>query len=318
MEKQQKKKISTGKKILISVLSIFIVIILGVGGYAYYLYHSVQKTAVTMHKPIDREKSEKRTEEIVFEKREPISVLLMGVDARSGDRGRSDSLIVLTVNPIDKSMKMVSIPRDTRTEIVGKGFQDKINHAYAFGGPEMTINTVENFLDIPIDYFVQVNMESFKDIVDAVGGVTVNNGFEFSSSGYTFNKGQVNLNGDQALAYARMRYEDPRGDFGRQDRQRQIIMAVINKGASFSSLTNSGEILSAIGKNIQTNMTFDEMVDIQKNYKEARHSLEQYMVKGSGTKLDGIYYYIVPENERTSLSSTLKEHLHVSETVTKK
>lgn len=89
-------------------------------------------------------------------------------------------MIVLTVNPNDKSMQMVSIPRDTRTEIIGKGFDDKINHAYAFGGPEMSIATVENFLDIPIDYFVQVNMESFKDIVDAVGGVTVNNKLEFS------------------------------------------------------------------------------------------------------------------------------------------
>ncbi|MCC3356081.1 LytR family transcriptional regulator [Bacillus sp. REN16] len=318
MENRHKKKMSIGKKILISVLSIFIVLILGAGGYAYYLYNSVEKTAETMHKPIDREKSEKRTEEVVFEKHDPISVLLMGVDARAGDRGRSDSLIVLTVNPNDKSMKMVSIPRDTRTEIVGKGFQDKINHAYAFGGPEMAIDTVENFLDIPIDYYVQVNMESFKDIVDAVGGVTVNNSFEFSSGGYTFSKGQVYLNGAQALAYARMRYEDPRGDFGRQDRQRQIMMAVINKGASFSSLTNFKNILGAIGKNIQTNLTFDQMVDIQKNYKEARHSLEQSMVKGSGTKIDGIYYYIVPDSERSSLSSMLKEHLLVSETVTKK
>src|SRR5690606_29205840 len=109
----------------------------------------------------------------------------------------------------DKSMKMVSIPRDTRTEIIGKGFQDKINHAYAFGGPEMAIDTVENFLDIPIDYFVQVNMESFKDIVDAVGGVTVNNSFSFNAGGYTFNEGQISLNGAEALAYSRMRYEDP-------------------------------------------------------------------------------------------------------------
>lgn len=318
MENKQKKKLSTGKKIGLSILSVFLLIVLGIGGYAFYLYNSVEKTVSSMHKPIEREKSEKRTDNVVFEKRDPISVLLMGVDARPGDRGRSDSLIVLTVNPSDKSMKMVSIPRDTRTEIVGKGFQDKINHAYAFGGPEMAIDTVENFLDIPIDYFVQVNMESFKDIVNAVGGVNVNNSFSFSSGGYTFNEGQISLDGAEALAYSRMRYEDPRGDFGRQERQRQIIKAVIEKGASFSTLTNFGDILSAIGKNIQTNLTFDEMIDIQKNYKEARRSLEQSMVQGSGTKIDGIYYYIVPEEERTALSGMLKEHLQITENVTKR
>lgn len=316
--KRSKKKMSMKKKILISIASILGVIVLSIGGYAYYLYNSVQNTVADMHQPIEREKSEKRPTKVEFEKRDPISILLMGVDARPGDRGRSDSLIVLTVNPNDKSIKMVSIPRDTRTEIIGRGYQDKINHAYAFGGPEMAIDTVENFLDIPIDYFVQVNMESFKDIVDAVGGVTVNNSFAFSAGGFTFNEGQITLNGDEALAFSRMRKQDPRGDFGRQDRQRQIIMAVINKGASFSSLGNFGNIMNAIGTNIQTNLTFDEMYDIQKNYKEARHSLDQSMVKGSGTKIDGIYYYIVPEEERLAISTMLQEHLGMTESVTKR
>ncbi|MEH7381385.1 LytR family transcriptional regulator [Bacillus sp. JJ1533] len=318
MEKKQKKKMSKTKKWMIGILSFLGLIILSIGGYAFYLYNSVENTVASMHKPIEREKSEKRQDEVIFKEQDPISVLLMGVDARAGDRGRSDSLIVLTVNPTDKSMKMVSIPRDTRTEIIGRGYQDKINHAYAFGGPEMAIDTVENFLDIPIDYFVQVNMESFKDIVDAVGGITVNNSFEFSYGGFTFNEGQISLDGGEALAYSRMRKEDPRGDFGRQDRQRQIIMGVINKGASFSSLTNFDDILKAIGANIQTNLTFNEMVDIQKNYKDARHSLEQSMVKGSGSRIDGIYYYIVPEEERLAISSMLKEHLQLGENITKR
>ncbi len=312
------KKMSTGKKVLISILSIIGIIVIGVGGYAFYLYDSVEKTVASIHQPIDRSKSEKRTEQVVIEDREPISILLMGVDARPGDRGRSDSLIVITVNPDDKSMKMVSIPRDTRTEIIGKGVNDKINHAYAFGGPEMTINTVENFLDIPIDYYVQVNMESFKDIVDAVGGVTVTNDFEFTYDKKKFEKGDIYLDGASALLFSRMRYEDPRGDFGRQERQRKIIQAVINKGASFTSLTKFDDILDIIGKNIQTNLTFDEMYDIQKNYKEARLNLEQSMINGNGTKIDGIYYYIVPEEERSTLSSMLKEHLGMTENVTKR
>ncbi|WP_010676971.1 polyisoprenyl-teichoic acid--peptidoglycan teichoic acid transferase TagU [Bacillus timonensis] len=318
MERTKRKKMSKTKKWLISIASVIGIFIVGIGGYAFYLYHSVANTVDTMHQPIDRDKSEKREKVVEFTEKEPISVLLMGVDQRPGDRGRSDTMIVLTVNPHDKSTKMVSIPRDTRTEIIGKGFEDKINHAYAFGGPEMAMDTVENFLDIPIDYFVQVNMESFKDIVDAVGGVTVNNDLAFTAGNYTFGEGKITLDGKEALAYSRMRKQDPRGDFGRQDRQRQIIKAVIDKGASFSTLTNFGNILSALGNNIQTNMSFDEMKDIQKNYKDARFNIEQSMVKGQGTKIDGIYYYIVSDEERTALSSMLKEHLQIGETVTQK
>ncbi|WP_317951459.1 LCP family glycopolymer transferase, partial [Rossellomorea marisflavi] len=172
-------------------------------------------TAETMNEDIDRPRSDKRTEEVKFDKKHPFSVLLLGVDERAGDKGRSDTMIVVTVNPHEKTTKMLSIPRDTLVDIVGRGTRDKINHAYAFGGVEMSMDTVEEFLDIPIDYYAKINMEGFKDIVNAVGGVTVNNDFTFSSGGYTFNEGQLSLNGEKALAYTRMRKQDPRGDFGR-------------------------------------------------------------------------------------------------------
>lgn len=89
-------------------------------------------------------------------------------------------MIVLTVNPKTNTTKMVSIPRDTRTENVGKGKVDKINHAYVFGGIQMSVDTVENFLNIPIDYYSEVNMDGFKDIAEAVGGVDVNNDLDFT------------------------------------------------------------------------------------------------------------------------------------------
>ncbi|THE11338.1 LytR family transcriptional regulator [Bacillus timonensis] len=303
------KKMNKKKKWLVWILSILGVLIIGIGGYAFYLYQSVEKAVSSMHTPIEREKSEKRTEQIDFGKKHPFSVLLLGVDEREGDRGRSDTLIVLTINPHVNSIKMLSIPRDTRTEIIGKGTQDKINHAYAFGGVEMTINTVENFLDIPIDYFVEVNMESFKDIVNAVGGVTVNNPFAFTFEGHTFKKGTIKLNGEEALAYSRMRKEDPRGDFGRQDRQRQIIQAVIKQGASLSTITKVDDILGVLGNNVQTNLTFNQMLEIQKNYKSTAGNLEQLQLTGSGTKIGGIYYFFVPKEELTKLSSQLKQHL---------
>lgn len=308
MGERKKKK----KKWLWITLSVIGLLVLGTGGYAFYLYKSAADTVASIQEDLDRDKSEKRTEEVVFEEKDPISILLMGVDEREGDSGRSDSLILMTVNPNTNTTQMVSIPRDTRTEIIGKGKQDKINHAYAFGGTEMAINTVENFLDVPVDYFVKINMESFKDTVDAVGGVEVNNTLNFSYGGYDFPEGAVTLDGEKALAFTRMRYEDPRGDFGRQERQRQVIEAVIKKGANVSSITKFGDMFGVVRDNVKTNLTFDEMWDIQANYKTAAQNLEQFQVEGSGDTIDGIYYYIVPEENRLALSDQLKEHLEIS------
>lgn len=308
---QPTKKMSKKKKWIISILSILGILILSFGGYAFYLYDSVGDAVDTMHTAIDRDKSEKRTDAVSFSEKDPFSILLMGVDKREGDKGRADTLLALTINPNNKSIKMVSIPRDTRTEIIGKGTIEKINHSYAYGGVEMTINTVEHFLDIPIDYFAQVNMEGFEDIVNAVGGVTVNNSFAFTSDGKTFSEGEIKLNGADALTYSRMRFEDPRGDFGRQERIRQVLQAVIKQGANITTITKIDDILGVLGNNVQTNITFDQMLDIQKNYREATGHLEQSQVTGSGTKIDGVYYFIVPEEERTALSTELKQHLKI-------
>lgn len=303
--KKNKKKKKWPKVVGIIVL----LLVIGVGAYVYTVYHSLTKAVDTMHTPLKRENS--RVDDLEFKKKQPFSVLMLGVDERKGDVGRSDTMIVLTVNPEVNSVQMLSIPRDTRTEIVGKGTLDKINHAYAFGGVKMSMDTVEKFLDIPIDYYIKVNMESFEDIVAAVGGVTVNNTLDFSYGGYHFPKGEINLNSKKALAYVRMRKEDPRGDFGRNDRQRQVIQGIINKGASFSSLTRFDDVFEALGKNVETNMTFDEMVQIQKYYKDARHKIEQFQLKGQGTKIGGIYYFVVPEDEREKASNRLKKHLEI-------
>lgn len=311
MEKKS-KKIKKKSKTWLKVIGIlFLLLLVAGGGYAYSIYHSLTKSVETMHTPIDR-KTEKRTENLALTKKEPFSVLMLGIDERDGDKGRSDTMIVLTVNPTTKNVKMLSIPRDTRTEIIGHNTTDKINHAYAFGGPEMAMDTVENFLDIPIDYYVKINMEGFKDIVDAVDGITVQNDLDFTQDGHHFTKGEIKLNGTEALSYTRMRYNDPNGDFGRQGRQRQIIEGIIAEGASVSSLTNYRAIFNALGSNIQTNLTFDEMMDIQKNYRAASGSIEEMTIEGEGTKIDGIYYYLVPDEEKERIQGVLKEHLEIS------
>ncbi|MGE1162164.1 LytR family transcriptional regulator [Peribacillus simplex] len=305
-EKKTKKKRTWLKVVGIIVL----LFILSGGAFAYSLWNALTKTVDSMHTPIDRN-TDKRTKDLALSDQEPFSMLMLGVDERDGDKGRSDTMIVLTVNPQKKSVKMLSIPRDTRTEIVGHGTQDKINHAFAFGGAKMSMDTVENFLDIPIDYYMKINMEGFKDIVDAVGGVTVQNDLDFTSDGIHFAKGSHTLNGKEALAYSRMRHDDPNGDFGRQSRQRSIIEAVIREGASVSSLTKYNDVFEALGNNIQTNLTFDDMMDIQKNYRDASKSITQSSINGKGTKIDGIYYYIVSDEEKEKVQSELKEQLSI-------
>src|SRR5699024_1362831 len=126
-----------------------------------------------MHTPvesIDKEKVRQKTKDA-----ERLNILLLGVDQRGNDSGRSDALMVLTLKPESDEMQIVSIPRDTRTTIIGRGTEDKINHAYAFGGADMSIQTVENFLDIELDYFVRINMEGLKELVDEIGTITIDN-----------------------------------------------------------------------------------------------------------------------------------------------
>ncbi|MFP3125317.1 LytR family transcriptional regulator [Ectobacillus funiculus] len=300
------------KKILLWILGIIGVLVIGGGIYAYTLYSKVSNTLEAVQQPLNREKSEKREDNVDLKSKTPISILMLGADERADEVGRSDTLLVITLNPNTKSMKMVSIPRDTYTEIVGKGVKDKINHAYAFGGIDMSVNTVENFLDIPIDYYIEVNMAGFKDIVNAVGGVDVVNDLDFTYSGHHFAKGPIHLNGEEALAYSRMRKEDPRGDFGRQMRQRQVIKAVIQKGAKFDSLANFGDILGAIQRNVKTNLSQDDMFRIQQDYAAARNETEEIQIEGTGgIAADGIWYYHVSEETRQQLSQKLRQHLEL-------
>lgn len=303
MRAERKKKKNKWLRITgIIVLLLFV----SLGTYLFTVYKSLTSAVETMQEPIERE-----TRPIKFEKKEPFTVLMLGVDEREGDNGRSDTIIALTVNPEANSIKMLSIPRDTRTEIIGRGTEDKINHAYAFGGVEMSMDTVEKFLDIPIDYYVKMNMEGFQEIVDAVGGITVTNDLEFTEGSFHFAEGNIDLNGREALAYVRMRKQDPEGDFGRQKRQRQIIQGIIKKGASVGSLTRFDNIFAALGNNVKTNITFDDMVDIQSNYKSAAGNIEQMNIQSAGTTIGGIYYGIVSAEEQQRVQAELKTHLGI-------
>lgn len=306
------RKRGSGRKKRLGVkitLIVLLLIILGAGVYGFSVYNSVTSTLQKTHEPLERSEADQRV--INLQEGDPISILLLGVDQREGDRGRPDSLILVTANPEDESIKMVSIPRDTYTEIAGTGAEDKINHSYTAGGVDITIKTVENFLDVPIDYYVEVNMNGFKELVDAVGGVTVDNELEFSYNGADFPLGQIELNGEEALLYSRMRSQDPQGDFGRQERQRKIIQALMKETVQLETLTNYGSILEVVGDHVKTNFTFEDMKAIRANYSNTRHNMEQIQINGEGIEEEGVFYYMVPEEERVRLSEMLNEHLGV-------
>ncbi|OMP66661.1 LCP family glycopolymer transferase [Domibacillus epiphyticus] len=283
----------------------FIILLIG-AGIAFMAYQAVQNA-------LDGEsfQSDKRTDELSLKDKEGFTVLLLGVDEREGDTGRSDTMLFMSVNGEENTAKMLSIPRDTRVTIAGKDTKDKINHAYAFGGVTMAAETVEDFLDVPVDYYVEMNMEGLEEIVDAVGGVEVDNAFAFSYEGDDFPQGRITLSGSEALNYTRMRKEDPNGDFGRQARQRQVIEGILDKGTSPDMIFKFNDVMKAVGNNVKTNLSLTDMRAIQKNYASARNNIETVTIDGSNERLDGIYYYVVSNEEVSRVSNVFKDHLQL-------
>jgi len=300
VERRTTRKKGSKKWWILTPLIIVAVIILAVGGYVWSIVNNVEDTFNTkMHTPvesIDKEKVRQKTKDA-----ERLNILLLGVDQRGNDSGRSDALMVLTLKPESDEMQIVSIPRDTRTTIIGRGTEDKINHAYAFGGADMSIQTVENFLDIELDYFVRINMEGLKELVDEIGTITIDNEIEWNDGTYNFTKGPIEMDGDKTLAYVRMRKQDSAGDFGRTERQRKVIQAMINEGASIANVTKIHEVIDIMGNNMSTSLDFDDTKALLNGYMDTRKNTTSYQVKGSGTTIGGIYYYIVPDEEVTKV-----------------
>ena len=245
------------------------------------------------------------------------SVLLLGIDngayGRGTEVGRSDTMLVVTVNEKLGKTTIVSIPRDSYTEIIGYGTNDKINHAYAFGQEKMSINSVQNMLNLPIDYYVTVDMGGLMGLVDAVGGLDITPVLTFTYEGESFTEGEDrHVDGEAALRYARMRYDDPEGDMGRQKRQQYVIQKLVEKLLNITSVTRYEEILKTLENSVRTNFTLDKLLSIKNNYPKALKNFESDKISGSGTMIGGVYYFVVPEEERLRISNVLRESLDLS------
>lgn len=316
--KKEKRRKSGFYKFLKTIsLLLITVAIVGGGAFGYFMLKAAEVTSSAQQELERGDRSEKRLVPVNPSK-DNISVLFLGLDDRDGGlKGRTDALLLATFNKKENSVKMVSIPRDARVELVGRDRQDKINHAHAFGGVDMTIATVENLFDLPVDYFVKLNFDAFMEIIDALGGVEVEVPFAFTEMDSNDRQGAISikegrqlLNGEEALAYARMRKSDPRGDIGRGERQQQILEAIIKKGSSLSSINKFDDVMKSIENNLATNLSFGNILSLH-SYSSGLRNIERLTIEGKNATIRGIYYYeLVPESLQ-EVSTKLQSHLEV-------
>lgn len=316
-DKNNKKKTSPFRRFLKYTLITLLGLFLIAGGVVAYMIYQLSNVTSSSQQELDRgEKSDYR-EEAVDPVTDPVSILFLGLDSRDGElKGRTDANILTTFNPDDNSIKMVSIPRDSRVEIPGRGM-DKLNHAHAFGGVDLTIETVENLFDIPVDYVVTINFEAFIEIIDTLGGVEVDVPFTFTEmdsgdnkGALTIEEGNQTLNGEEALAFVRMRKQDPSGDIGRGERQKDVIEAIINQSTKFSTITRFNSLMDSVDRNLATNISFGKVVSMH-SYAGDLNNIESLHLEGADARIDGLYYYSLFNESVSEISQQLKDHLEV-------
>jgi len=275
----------------------------------------------------------------------PISILLYGTD--TGElgrtyRGRTDSMMLLLINPKTKQTTMVSLPRDAMVSIVGyeDTFPQKLNAAYAYGSTATSIKTIEAFLNIPIDFYALVNMGGLANMVDQVGGISVDSPIDFTYSqetahdygpnlyrfhknsnkfehsddnGQTWSKSKTKMNGDAALAFSRMRYDDPEGAYGRQIRQRIVLEGLIKKSANVSTLLNE-KFMSTISSNVRTDLTFGDMTTMASKYIKAKNNIVTEHMQGVSTSYpdsegNNVSYEVIPQKEKQRTTNFMRKAL---------
>lgn len=319
--RQQNKRDKRNKKRrrprLLGCLGIILFLMIAVAGVGAFYYNRVSQTFsdlndnyVEQEAEFSQEQEIIREEEIDFGE-DAISILLLGIDTEgegSGDAGRSDIMIVATINPNTDQVTVTTIPRDTYVEIPGRGM-DKINHAYAFGGNVLAANTVQGLLDIPIDYTFSMNMSAFVESIDLIGGVDVVPTETFQQEGYSFQEGvPVTMNGDMALAYIRNR-QTGTGDYGRQARAEQVVGAVANEIAGVGSITQAGSLIQILQNNVVTNLTFGELQSLALNFRDLVRNVEVKNLQGTSQVIDGIYYEMISDESLAAVQQMVQTNL---------
>ena len=304
--KKQRKNKKRRKMIFATFFALFSILVAG----TVFILSRISKTEDAIHKKV--ETVQLREKEVTD--MDSISVLLLGIDngayGRDTEVGRADTMLLVTINPKQKKTTMVSIPRDSYTEIIGYGTFDKLNHAYAFGKEQFSINSVQNMLNVPIDYYVTVDMNGLIGLVDAVGGLQITPNLTFTYEEEYFEEGVIrHVDGEAALRYSRMRYDDPEGDIGRQKRQQYIIQKLVEKLLSLNSITKYEEILQTLENSVKTNFTVEKLFQVAQTHKEALQHFDSHTISGNGAMINGVYYFVIPEQEKLRISNVLRKSL---------
>ncbi|MFQ3782321.1 LCP family protein [Staphylococcus saprophyticus] len=235
--------------------------------------------------------------------KDPISILFLGIDDNSGrekngqtaEKSRTDAMILSTFNADKEQIRMLSIPRDTISYIPKVGYYDKITHAHAYGGPTASMDSVEATLDLPVDYYVRINMEAFVDAVDELGGIkydvpyNINEPNTNDTGKIKVKKGYQNLNGDEALAVARTRHQD--SDLKRGQRQMDLIKKLFAKAQKADSFNKLDDVVEIVGKNAKHNLSYDEIKVLATSYLKDDIKIKSSQLEGDDDYLNGIYYY---------------------------
>lgn len=295
-------------KVFSIIIGLVLVLVLGIGGFFIYRtqqsLNSLDTNKTSVSKNIDQSK--------------PFSILLLGADTGTDgrvDRGNSDTMMLLALNPQKKTTVAYSIPRDAMAEMVGdkeKNVQ-KINAAYNIGLSKMAKSTVGSLLGVPVDYHVAINMDALEKTVDFVGGVTVTSNLNVSFDGITIPKGTHHLNGKEALTYARMRYQDPRGDYGRQIRQQQILKAVVRKLEQPKYLVKIPDLIKKLGNDISTDLTTSQIDQIVLKYNGSSKNMDFNQIQGQTAWINGSSYQILPTETMQQASNKLRANLGLSQ-----
>lgn len=227
-----------------------------------------------------------------------LNILLLGVDQRENEPARSDTIILASLNLTDKKAYLLSIPRDTRVAIPGRSGKTKLNHAHAYGGPDLAVDTVEDFLDIPVHYYVETNFDGFEGIIDILGGITLNVEYRMDVplENIDLQPGLQKLDGHDALSYVRWR-DDGTGDIGRIKRQQKFFQALSDQAMQFSTIWKIPELLGEINKHVKTDLSLTKMVTLGNKFKDLENiQLETIMVPGAPEDINGGSYWIADED----------------------
>ncbi|MDO7906183.1 LCP family protein [Paenibacillus sp. JX-17] len=306
--KRKKKRSKKGLYITLAVL-----VLLAAGGYIFrkqlavaafdmFLSKSLENKLQDSYQPRGGEQKA-QAEPIVYQDK-PFSVLLLGTDERPEDktRGRSDTVIYAVVRPKESRVLLVSVPRDTYVQIVGRDQDkdgvddhDKLAHAYAFGGVDMSIDTVEKFLGGKVNNYATINFEAIKDAVDALGGVKLPIEKDIVADNpihiqFTIKGGKPIYDGQDALYYVRYREDS---DFNRTKRQQIFMNAVADEVLSLNGITKIPDLLDIMGQNFKTDMQPSFILDLAKQVMmQTSPQISSFTVMGEGyrSKKDGLYY----------------------------